>query len=98
MDPKLNGRTDDELVLLFKSGSGEAFEELVYRYKNSLYQYIMTMVQDEGAAGDLFQEVFISLFKHADKYEPRGKFIVAVFNGAQPGVKFFQRPGQTLFA
>ena len=74
MDPKLNERTDDELVLLFKSGSSGAFEELVYRYKNSLYQYIMAMVQDEGAAGDLFQEVFISLFKHADKYEPRGKF------------------------
>ena len=36
MDPKLNERTDDELVQLFKSGSGEAFETLVYRYKNSL--------------------------------------------------------------
>lgn len=91
MDPKLNGRTDDELVLLFKSGSGEAFEELVYRYKNSLYQYIMTMVQDEGAAGDLFQEVFISLFKHADKYEPRGKFKSWLFLTARNRVLNFFR-------
>lgn len=91
MDPKLNGRTDDELVLLFKSGSGEAFEELVYRYKNSLYQYIMAMVQDEGAAGDLFQEVFISFFKHADKYQPRGKFKSWLFLAARNKVLNFFR-------
>ena len=91
MDPKLNERTDDELVLLFKSGSGEAFEELVYRYKNSLYQYIMAMVQDEGAAGDLFQEVFISFFKHADKYQPRGKFKSWLFLTARNKVLNFFR-------
>lgn len=91
MDPKLNERTDDELVLLFKSGSGEAFEELVYRYKNSLYQYIMVMVQDEGAAGDLFQEVFISFFKHADKYQPRGKFKSWLFLTARNKVLNFFR-------
>lgn len=91
MDPKLNERTDDELVLLFKSGSSDAFEELVYRYKNSLYQYIMAMVQDEGAAGDLFQEVCISLFKHADKYEPRGKFKSWLFLTARNRVLNFFR-------
>ena len=87
----MNERTDDELVLLFKSGSGEAFEELVYRYKNSLYQYIMAMVQDECAAGDLFQEVFISFFKHADKYQPRGKFKSWLFLTARNKVLNFFR-------
>lgn len=91
MDPKLSERTDDELVTLFKSGSDEAFEELVYRYKNSLYQYIMAMVQDEGAAGDLFQEVFISFFKHADKYDPRGKFKSWLFLTARNRVLNFFR-------
>ena len=67
-------KTDDELVLLFKNGSNEAFEQLVFRYKNSLYQYILSMVQDEGAAGDLFQEVFLSFFRHAASYEAKGKF------------------------
>ena len=91
MDPKLSERTDDELVTLFKSGSDKAFEELVYRYKNSLYQYIMAMVQDEGAAGDLFQEVFISFFKHADKYDPRGKFKSWLFLTARNRVLNFFR-------
>lgn len=96
MDPKNDQRTDDELVVLFKSGSSDAFEELVYRYKNSLYQYIMTMVQDEGAAGDLFQEVFISLFKHADKYEPRGKFKSWLFLTARNKVLNFFRDKEKL--
>ena len=91
MDPKLSEKTDDELVTLFKSGSDGAFEELVYRYKNSLYQYIMAMVQDEGAAGDLFQEVFISFFKHADKYDPRGKFKSWLFLTARNRVLNFFR-------
>jgi len=74
MDPNLAAYTDDALVARFRQGDGEAFEALVYRYKNSLYQYIMAMVRDEGAAGDLFQETFLSFFKNADKYEARGKF------------------------
>ncbi len=91
MDPRLIEKTDDELVELFKSGNSEAFEKLVYRYKNSLYQYIMTMVQDEGAAGDLFQEVFISFFKYADKYESRGKFKSWLFLAARNRVLNFFR-------
>ena len=67
-------KTDDELVLLFKQGSNEAFEQLVLRYKNSLYQYILSMVQDEGAAGDLFQEAFLAFFRHAADYKAQGKF------------------------
>ncbi len=74
MDPKLQTFTDDELVEAFLQGDETAFEMLVLRYKNSLYQYIMSMTQDEGAAADLFQETFISFFKQADKYEARGKF------------------------
>jgi len=75
MEPKLTGKSDDELVLLFqKNGSDKAFEELVIRYKNSLYQYILSLVKDEGAAGDLFQEVFLSFFRHANSYSAQGKF------------------------
>ena len=74
MEPNISQRTDDELMLLFSGGSNEAFETLVLRYKNALYQYIKSMVLDDGAAEDLFQEVFITLFQSADKYKPQGKF------------------------
>ena len=69
----MHERTDDELVQLFARGDNQAFEELVLRYKNSLYQYLKTLVKDEGTAGDLFQEVFIALFKHAADFRAEGK-------------------------
>ncbi|MBP3513318.1 MAG: sigma-70 family RNA polymerase sigma factor [Elusimicrobiaceae bacterium] len=83
MDPKLQTFTDDELVSAFRRGDEQAFEMLVLRYKNPLYQYIMSMTQDEGAAADLFQETFISFFKNADKYEARGKFKSWLFLAAR---------------
>lgn len=74
MDPIISNRSDDELVESFCQGQNEAFEELVLRYKNPLYQYILSLVKDEGAAEDLFQDVFIAFFKHARTYKRQGKF------------------------
>ena len=79
MDPILSNRSDDELVDSFCQGNNEAFEELVLRYKNPLYQYILSLVKDEGAADDLFQDVFISLFKHAKTYKRQGKLKAWLF-------------------
>ena len=75
MKENLANLQDDELVCLFQQRkNAEAFEELVFRYKNSLYQYILAMVKEEAVAEDLFQEVFIGFFKHAEKYTPQQKF------------------------
>lgn len=69
----MSAQSDDELIQTFVAGTPEAFEELVLRYKNSLYQYIMSLVHDEGAAGDLFQDVFLALYKHAADFKAQGK-------------------------
>lgn len=82
---------DDELIVQFQHGDKTAFEQLVYRYKNSLYQYILSLVKDEGAAGDLFQEVFISFFKHIDSYKAQGKFKAWLFLTARNKVINFWR-------
>lgn len=79
MDFKKNTPSDDELVASFGRGNNRAFEELVLRYKNPLHQYILSLVKDGGAAEDLFQEVFIALFKHAKTYQPCGKFKAWLF-------------------
>ena len=73
MDTQNKSRSDDELVQLAANGENQAFEELVFRYKNALYQYLKALVQDEGAAGDLFQEVFLALFNHAADFKAQGK-------------------------
>ena len=75
-------RTDDELVIAFQNGEAESFNELVYRYKNILYQYIVAMVRDEGAAGDIFQEVFLNFFRRLSEYQPEGKLKSYLFTAA----------------
>ena len=65
--------SDDQLVQLFAAGEGAAFEELVLRYKNSVYAYLLGLVHDEGSAGDLFQDVFMALFTHAADFKAQGK-------------------------
>lgn len=76
-------RTDDELIQGFRQGKQECFNELVYRYKNSLYQYIFSLVKDEGAAGDIFQEVFLNLYRRIGKYEAQGKLKSYLFTAAR---------------
>ncbi len=73
MEPNLSVHSDDELVGLFAQGNNGAFEELLFRHKNGLYQYLLSLVKDEGAAGDLFQEVFLALFTHAADFKAQGK-------------------------
>lgn len=79
----MNGQSDDELVVGFQNGDERCFNELVYRYKNMLYQYIMVMVRDEGAAGDIFQEVFLNFYRHIHDYQPEGKLKSYLFTAAR---------------
>ena len=90
-------QNDDELVASFCEGNNQAFEELVLRYKNSLYQYILSLVKNESVAEDLFQDVFISLFKHAQTYKAEGKFKAWLFLTARNKVCNYWRDNkQTL--
>lgn len=91
MDSIKHIQNDDSLVASFCDGNNQAFEELVLRYKNSLYQYILSLVKDESVAEDVFQEVFISLFKHAKTYKAQGKFKAWLFLAARNKVLNYWR-------
>ena len=51
--------TDDQLVSLYVSGQDNAFDVLLERYKNRLYNYILYIVHKEDPADDLFQETIV---------------------------------------
>ena len=87
----LNEQTDNALVEAFQQGNDSAFEELVYRYKNPLLQYLYGMVKDEAAAEDLFQDVFISFFKQRERFEASGSFKAWLFLTARNRVFNFFR-------
>lgn len=94
----MSERSDDELVFRCKQGDAQSFNELVYRYKNDLYQYILAMVRDEGAAEDIFQEVFLNFYRRMNDYQSEGKFKSYLFTSARNRIMNYFRDQKRLLS
>lgn len=68
--------TDDQLVESYVQGSGEAFDELLARYQEKLFTYILYNVHNEDVANDIFQETFTRAIMtiRQGRYTATGKF------------------------
>jgi RNA polymerase sigma-70 factor (ECF subfamily) len=60
---------DDELITAFKNGDHAAFQELVLKYEQRVYNHCLRMVNDEVESYDLTQEVFLKVFRKIKNYE-----------------------------
>ena len=69
-------RTDDELVALYATGTDEAFDVLLERYKDRLFSYILYQVRNADVAEDIFQETFVKVVVTVrdGRYTESGKF------------------------
>ena len=68
--------TDEALALLYIDGDNRAFDELLARNQQKLFQYILFMVRDHELANDVFQETFMKVITRLKegKYTDSGKF------------------------
>ncbi len=67
-------REDAQLVERCLRGDEKAFEELLNKYKASVYSICYRMVRNHSDAEDLSQEVFIRTFSVLDRYDPSYPF------------------------
>ena len=76
--------SDEELVALFAQGVNEAFDILLYRYKNSVFRYLNTFLQNRDLAEDLFQDTFTRVIVtiKSGQYNESGKFSSYLFKVA----------------
>lgn len=65
---------DGTLLLRHAKGDGEAFAELVARYRAPVYGYLVRIGVDASARDDLFQEIFLRLHRAANRYQPSRPF------------------------
>lgn len=67
---------DYQLIELYKSGNNRAFETLLLRHKNYIYSHILSIIKDEDASNDIFQETFIRIITciKQNNYNDSGKF------------------------
>ena len=54
---------DTDLIIQAQKGDQNAFEELVYRYDRNVLSIAMKYAIHEDDAKDLYQEVFIRVYK-----------------------------------
>jgi RNA polymerase sigma factor, sigma-70 family len=75
MDSK-NRMTDDALVKAYIGGDAEAFDCLLARHQDRLFQHISYAVHDEDLANDIFQETFVKAILSLRKgnYVEQGQF------------------------
>ncbi len=71
MGPK---RSDEELMVAFQGGEAPAFEELLKRHQNGVYNFIYRFLGNRETAEEVFQEAFFKVHQAADRYLPNGKF------------------------
>jgi RNA polymerase sigma-70 factor (ECF subfamily) len=71
--------TDRELMLRVKDGDDQSFAGLLSRYRKPVVNFIYRMVQNQGIAEELAQEVFLRVYRARTNYEPRAKFTTWLF-------------------
>ncbi len=73
---KFTGMTDEQLVKAYAQGSNDAFDMLLKRHQDRIYNYILRIIKNEDIANDIFQETFVKaiLTIKQGRYTENGKF------------------------
>lgn len=68
--------TDEKLVAAYANGNNEAFDTLLRRHQNRVFNYIFNIVKNKDAADDIFQETFVKAITtiKQGRYTDSGKF------------------------
>ena len=75
----------ESLMLRFRAGDVRAFELLLQRHRQSVYDFVLRSVgvYNTTQAEDLTQETFLRVVKQAATYEPKSKFTTWLFTLAR---------------
>ena len=74
---------DAALMLRVKQGDRAAFEILVDKYKQPVFNLIYRTLPDAAEAEDLAQNVFLQVYRFAHRYKPSAKFTTWLFTIAR---------------
>lgn len=90
-------RTDEELLLLFKEGSRDAFEELFARHHRRVINFCFRMTGDQARAEEAAQEIFLRIARAAFTYQPTAKFTTWLYQIARRTTLNFLRDDEDGF-
>ena len=70
---------DNELIIQAQNGNAMALEELIYRYDKMVLRLAMKYTGDSDDAKDIYQEVFIRVFKGLSNFQFKSEFSTWLF-------------------
>lgn len=87
---------DNKLVALYKEGDAKAFEILLSRNQQKVFNYIFALVKDKALADDIFQDTYIKVINTLQNgtYRDEGKYIQWVMRIAHNLVIDYYRKNQ----
>ncbi len=73
---QLTKLTDRELVAAYANDNNDAFDILLDRHKQKVFNYILHIVKNKDIADDIFQETFVKAIVtiKQNRYTEKGKF------------------------
>ena len=66
--------TDEQLIKKFQDGDIGAYNQIVYRYKDRMLNFINRFLNDVERSEDLVQDTLLKLYTHKDSYKEIAKF------------------------
>lgn len=74
-----SGLSDNQLIEAAKAGDGDAFSEIVARYRNPLTNFLYRMLGDYEEAVDLAQESFVRVYFALERYRTDHAFSTYIY-------------------
>ena len=66
-----DSHSDDDLFKQIAAGNEDALAELYQRYRSQIYRFALHQTQDENAAEEILQDVFIAAWQRAGEFRSR---------------------------
>ena len=72
-------KTELELIDRARTGSVDAFEQLVLCHQDRLYQFLLVRANNRADVEDVLQETFVAVFKYLPGYRKKYRFSTWLF-------------------
>ena len=70
---------DVQLMLQFKNGNEDGFRKLFSKYQTRIINFCFRFCSDRVLAEDLAQEVFLRVYRAANRYRPKARFSTWIY-------------------
>lgn len=71
---QLGSRSDEDLLVLHRTGDAQALRVLIERYSGELHGFLTKLVGSRAGADDVFQEAFLQVHLSADSFDSERRF------------------------